>query len=143
MAATTEVFSHSSNVALNNAHINLNNAPTTHNYHNYSTSSEHSPGSLELAKLYRHCAPGAFLNSAERPNPPKCSPKTRQKLLIEAKGFAKAEGSTSSAMWLTGSAGSGKTAICQSTAEQLKEEGHVLGCHFFFRLSKDVKRSDF
>ncbi|KAF9525701.1 hypothetical protein CPB83DRAFT_858952 [Crepidotus variabilis] len=139
MAATTEIFTNAANVALTNTQVTVV-APATHNYHNHPTPSEQSL--VPLAKLYRHCAPGAFLNSAERPDPPKCSPKTRQKLLVETKGFAKAERPTSSAMWLTGSAGSGKTALSQTTAEQLKEEGYVLGCHFFFRSSKDGKRSD-
>ncbi|KAF9525706.1 hypothetical protein CPB83DRAFT_858961 [Crepidotus variabilis] len=132
-------FTNASNIALTKTNINVNNASTTHIHNNHSAILS---GSSELSKLYKHCAPGAFLNSAERPNPPKCSPKTRQRLLIETKGFAKTEGPTSSAMWLTGSAGSGKTAISQTTAEQLKEEGYVLGCHFFFRSSKDGKRGD-
>ncbi|KAF9532539.1 hypothetical protein CPB83DRAFT_626873 [Crepidotus variabilis] len=95
-----------------------------------------------LARLYRHCAPGAFLTSAERQNPPRCSPRTRVKLLIEIKGFTEGGGLSAAAMWLTGSAGSGKTALAQSVAEQLKQDGLVLGCHFFFRTSKDGKRSD-
>ncbi|KAF9533689.1 hypothetical protein CPB83DRAFT_845698 [Crepidotus variabilis] len=47
-------------------------------------------------------------------------------------------------MWLVGSAGSGKTAIAQTTAEELKEdvEGVLLACHFFSRTSRDGKRSD-
>ncbi|KAF9529846.1 hypothetical protein CPB83DRAFT_237819 [Crepidotus variabilis] len=97
-----------------------------------------------LAKLAKYCAFGAFLNSSERPDPPRCRPQTRVKLLVEAKGWAKTKGRASSVMWLTGSAGSGKTAIAQTTAEELKDEGLVLviGCHFFFRTSEDGKRSD-
>ncbi|KAF9525697.1 hypothetical protein CPB83DRAFT_515275 [Crepidotus variabilis] len=139
MATTTGILNNAANVALTNNQINVHNGSTTHNYH-HPTPPEHSLA--PLAKLYRHCAPGAFLNSAERPDPPKCSPRTRGKLLGETKGFATAEGPTSSALWLTGSAGSGKTAISQTTAEELKKEGYVLGCHFFFRSSKDGKRSD-
>ncbi|KAF9525700.1 hypothetical protein CPB83DRAFT_515287 [Crepidotus variabilis] len=139
MATTTGILNNTANAALTNNQINVHNASTTHNYH-HPTPSEHSLA--PLAKLYRHCAPAAFLNSAERPDPPKCSPKTRGKLLGETKGFATAEGPTSSALWLTGSAGSGKTAISQTTAEELKKQGRVLGCHFFFRSSKDGKRSD-
>ncbi|KAF9525699.1 hypothetical protein CPB83DRAFT_908921 [Crepidotus variabilis] len=135
MAATAGVFNNAANVALTNAQVNVNVA-TTHNHH-------HPEHSLRpLSRLYSHCAPGAFLNSAERPDPPKCSPTTRQKLLVETKGFATADSPTPSVLWLTGSAGSGKTAICQSTAEELKEEGYVLGCHFFFRSSRDGKCSD-
>ncbi|KAF9521806.1 hypothetical protein CPB83DRAFT_865210 [Crepidotus variabilis] len=136
--ATTGILNNATHVALTNTQVNVNN----HSHHNHPTPSGQSPGSLELAKLYRHCAPGALLNSVERPDPPKCRPKTRRKLLVETKGFATAEGPTSSALWLTGSAGSGKTAICQTTAEELKQAGYVLGCHFFFRSSKDGKRSD-
>ncbi|KAF9526702.1 hypothetical protein CPB83DRAFT_884687 [Crepidotus variabilis] len=139
MATTTGLFNNAAHVALTNTQVNVN-AATTHNHHHHPTSSEHSL--RPLAKLYKHCAPGALLNSAERPDPPKCSPGTRRKLLVETKGFATAEGPTSSVMWLTGSAGSGKTAISQSTAEQLKKEGYVLGCHFFFRSSEDGKRGD-
>lgn len=47
-------------------------------------------------------------------------------------------------MWLTGSAGSGKTALSQTTAEELEKEsqGRIMGCHFFFRTSEDGRRSD-
>ncbi|KAF9531166.1 hypothetical protein CPB83DRAFT_849465 [Crepidotus variabilis] len=127
------LFNDAKGVTLNNNHIMI-----TQNHHGADLDSKATD------QLSEHCAPGALLKSAERPDPPKCSEKTRVKLLIETTGWAKTEEVNSSAMWLTGSAGSGKTAISQTTAEMLNEEreGQVLSCHFFFRTSKDGYRSD-
>ncbi|KAF9529581.1 hypothetical protein CPB83DRAFT_893389 [Crepidotus variabilis] len=134
MAYITEFFTNASSVNLDNCNF------TNIQHADLALSNEPITGSP--AKLYRRSAPGAFLNSAERGNPPRCSPRTRLKLLLETKGFATESKPTPSAMWIVGSAGSGKTALAQSTAEQLKVGGHVLGCHFFLRTSKDGKRGD-
>ncbi|KAF9524278.1 hypothetical protein CPB83DRAFT_910051 [Crepidotus variabilis] len=137
---STSFFDNTSGTRVKHSTFTVTQTTNVHNHE--ALSHDYPPSSPELAKLHNHCAPDAFLNSAERPDPPRCKPKTRQKLLLEAKGFIDGGDSTSSVMWLLGSAGAGKTAIAQTTAEEQMKEGRLLGCHFFFRTSKDGKRSD-
>ncbi|KAF9529586.1 hypothetical protein CPB83DRAFT_882771 [Crepidotus variabilis] len=133
MGSNTEFFSQAQRFSVNNSPITVNHLQTTI-----------SGGDLSapLAKLSSRCAFGAFLNSAERGDPPTCMPKTRQRLLSHMGGWATGGDEFSSAMWLSGSAGSGKTALSQTVAEELREKGYVLSCHFFFRTSKDGQRAD-
>lgn len=47
-------------------------------------------------------------------------------------------------MWIRGSAGAGKTALVQTTAERIEQtnRAQVLGCHFFSRTSANGQRSE-
>lgn len=47
-------------------------------------------------------------------------------------------------MWIRGSAGAGKTALVQATAEIIEQANpsQVLGCHFFFRTSANGYRGE-
>lgn len=82
--------------------------------------------------LIRNIARGAFHNAAERGDPPRCHPQTRSAIRKEIIEWIKApEAQCKFIIWLYGPAGTGKTAIEQSIAEQCEEEG-LLAASFFF-----------
>ncbi|KDR73241.1 hypothetical protein GALMADRAFT_142372 [Galerina marginata CBS 339.88] len=89
-----------------------------------------------LSLLQQHIAPGAFHNSDERYDPPKCHPHTRQAVLKKIMDWVKDPQKLAQFMWLYGPAGSGKTAIAQTIAEMCFEAG-LLAATFFF--SRSVK----
>ena len=79
-------------------------------------------------------APGAFHNSAERYDPPKCHPKTREAVLKKIMDWVQGLGELERRcyfMWLYGPAGAGKSAIAQTIAE-LCDELKLLAASFFF-----------
>ena len=79
-------------------------------------------------------APGAFHNSAERCDPPKCHPKTREAVLKKIMGWVQGLGESERRcyfMWLYGPAGAGKSAIAQTIAE-ICHELKLLAASFFF-----------
>ena len=87
-----------------------------------------------MRKLGKMIAPGAFHNSAERHDPPKCHPKTRQAILNKIMEWVQGlEDSERRCffMWLYGPAGAGKSAIAQTIAE-LCYELKLLAASFFF-----------
>ncbi|KAF8798299.1 hypothetical protein BYT27DRAFT_7123300, partial [Phlegmacium glaucopus] len=87
-----------------------------------------------MRKLGKIIAPGAFHNSKERRDPPKCHPKTREVVLKEIMNWVqRLEGEERRCyfMWLYGSAGAGKSAIAQTIAE-LCHELKLLAASFFF-----------
>ncbi|KAF8798342.1 hypothetical protein BYT27DRAFT_6902536 [Phlegmacium glaucopus] len=97
----------------------------------------HPPAGTErrgMRKLEKKIAPGAFHNSAERYDPPKCHPKTRiavlNKIMDWVQGLEDSE-RRCYFMWLYGPAGAGKSAIAQSIAE-LCHELKLLAASFFF-----------
>jgi hypothetical protein len=81
--------------------------------------------------LHQHIAVGAFHNSAERFDPPKCYPKTREAIIekIEAWVKERPENGDRLVMWMYGPAGAGKSAIAQSIAELCEA---LLAASFFF-----------
>jgi len=81
--------------------------------------------------LREHVAVGAFHNSAERFDPPKCHPKTREAILakIEAWVEERPENGGRLVLWMYGPAGAGKSAIAQSIAELCEA---FLAASFFF-----------
>ena len=80
--------------------------------------------------LQRHIAPGAFHNSDERYDPPKCHPRTRRAVLEKIMGWVKDPNKVALILWLYGPAGAGKSAIAQTIAELLEEAG-LLAAAFF------------
>ncbi|KAF9464062.1 hypothetical protein BDZ94DRAFT_1127223, partial [Collybia nuda] len=77
---------------------------------------------------------GAFHNSGERFNPPKCHPKTRIAILNTIRDWYRSEDiSVPRIMWLYGPAGSGKSAISQSMAEECHKAGTLAASFFFSR----------
>jgi len=83
--------------------------------------------------LQRHNAPGAFHNSDERYDPPKCHPRTRRAVLKKIMDWVKDPNKVALLLWLYGPAGAGKSAIAQTIAELLEEAGLLAAAFFFSR----------
>jgi len=83
--------------------------------------------------LQQHIAPGAFHNSGERYDPPKCHPHTRRAVLKEIMDWVKDADKVALILWLYGPAGAGKSAIAQTIAELLEEAGLLAAAFFFSR----------
>ncbi|KJA20451.1 hypothetical protein HYPSUDRAFT_142186, partial [Hypholoma sublateritium FD-334 SS-4] len=88
---------------------------------------------LALKKLFDHIAPSAFHNSADRHDPPKCHPRTREAILRKILDWARDPHNLQLLMWIYGPAGAGKSAIMQTLAGILEELGILGGSFFFFR----------
>ncbi|KAF9472228.1 hypothetical protein BDN70DRAFT_868592 [Pholiota conissans] len=89
-----------------------------------------------LRLLLANITQGAFHDAAERGDPPKCRPHTREAILAEIMEWIKdPEERRRFVIWLYGPAGSGKTAICQSIAEICEREGLLAASFFFGRLA--------
>ena len=84
-----------------------------------------------MEHLQRHIAPGAFHNSDERYDAPKCHPRTRRAVLEKIMDWAKDANKVALFLWLYGPAGAGKSAIAQTIAELL-QEAELLAAAFFF-----------
>ena len=83
--------------------------------------------------LRQYIAPGAFHNSEERYDPPKCHPHTRRAVLEKIMDCVKDENKVELMLWLYGPAGAGKSAIAQTIAELLEEAGLLAAAFFFSR----------
>ncbi|KJA25138.1 hypothetical protein HYPSUDRAFT_38100 [Hypholoma sublateritium FD-334 SS-4] len=82
--------------------------------------------------LQSKVAPGAFHNSGERFDPPKCHPRTRRAVIERIMNWILGKESMNSLiMWLNGAAGAGKSAIAQTIAELCYEAGILLASFFF------------
>ena len=78
--------------------------------------------------------PGAFHNSLERGDPPKCHKRTREAILNKIMDWVMKKIETDAfMMWLYGAAGAGKSAIAQTIAELREEHKLLLASFFFFR----------
>jgi hypothetical protein len=83
--------------------------------------------------LQQHIAPGAFHNSDERYDPPKCHPHTREAVLKKIMDWVKDADEVALVLWLYGPAGAGKSAIAQTIAELLEKAGLLAAAFFFSR----------
>ncbi|KAJ7136942.1 hypothetical protein C8R44DRAFT_695848 [Mycena epipterygia] len=111
-------------------------------------------GEAGIPILHRAIAGDAFYDSAERFPQPRCHPETRQNLLdalwnwacriepprnrtgqdFSSRSIYEEDGGPSGPiLWLSGPAGSGKSAVAQSFCQKLKEEGRLGGTFFFKR----------
>ena len=81
--------------------------------------------------LSNSIAPGAFHNSSERYDPPKCHPSTRVAVLQHIMTWINDLQKLCFFMWLYGPAGAGKSATAQSIAE-LCHDANILAASFFF-----------
>jgi hypothetical protein len=88
---------------------------------------------MELLK--QHIAPGAFHNSDERYDPPKCHPRTREAVLKKIMDWVKDADKVALILWLYGPARAGKSAIAQTIAELLEEAGLLAAAFFFSRIA--------
>ena len=85
-------------------------------------------------------SPNAFYDSDNRPDPPKCHPKTRVAVINKIIDWATGTIDTNAfILWLYGPAGAGKTAIARKVAELVAERGLLLASFLFFR--SDSKRN--
>ncbi|KDR73205.1 hypothetical protein GALMADRAFT_724755 [Galerina marginata CBS 339.88] len=83
-------------------------------------------------------APGAFHNSADRFDPPRCHPDTRTAIIKRVVDWvlgvdASVQERRAFMQWLYGSAGVGKSAIAQTVAEICEDNDSLLACFFFSR----------
>src|SRR5208282_2370120 len=91
--------------------------------------------------LLERSTPGAFHNSGERFDPPKCHPRTRTHILTKIMDWVVREvGWDGFIKWLYGPAGAGKSAIAQTIAEMC-DARHLLLASFFFSRT-DPKRNN-
>ncbi|KAF8153736.1 hypothetical protein B0H34DRAFT_619312, partial [Crassisporium funariophilum] len=84
-------------------------------------------------------APGASHDSRERYPPMKCNPGTSERILDEILAWLNDRNSNLHLMWLHGPAGT--SAIAQSLAEMLSNDG-LLAASFFFHQTSDTGRND-
>ncbi|KJA20950.1 hypothetical protein HYPSUDRAFT_100372, partial [Hypholoma sublateritium FD-334 SS-4] len=84
--------------------------------------------------LQEHVAPAALHNSKQCVNPPRCHAHTREAVLKELFDWVVGNMPRQAWIsWLTGAAGAGKSAICQSFAEMCIWRGVKVASFFFFR----------
>ncbi|KAJ7196328.1 hypothetical protein B0H12DRAFT_963735, partial [Mycena haematopus] len=74
----------------------------------------------------------AIHDSAESFPQPRCHPETRTEMLEDLREWATTHSATT-ILWLYGPAGAGKSAIMQTLARQLQDDGRLGGCFFFKR----------
>ena len=87
-----------------------------------------------IDRLMEAVSPNAFYDSDNRPDPPKCHPKTRVAVIEKISDWATGKIDTNAFMlWLYGPAGAGKTAIARNVAELFAENGLLLASFLFFR----------
>ncbi|KIM43453.1 hypothetical protein M413DRAFT_25818 [Hebeloma cylindrosporum] len=77
----------------------------------------HNENQEGLKLLQKNIASGAFHNSAERFDPPKCYPNTRVAILEKIMDWVEDPDKAALFLWIYGPAGAGKSAIAQTIAE--------------------------
>ncbi|KAJ3520070.1 hypothetical protein NMY22_g12913 [Coprinellus aureogranulatus] len=92
-----------------------------------------------LEFLMKYTAIGALHNSDERCDAPKCHAETRVAVQQEIASWIK-HGGPRNVMWMSGPAGTGKTAIAGSVAETCKEMGLLVASFFFSSFSRSRDR---
>ncbi|KAF8898008.1 hypothetical protein CPB84DRAFT_1175247 [Gymnopilus junonius] len=96
-----------------------------------------------LKLLQDNIASGAFHDSDERFDPPKCHPRTREAVIAKIRNWIKTNDRESFFLWLYGPAGAGKSAIAQTIAELCFEEEEAAASFFFSRSSDERKVETF
>ncbi|KAH7925768.1 WD40 repeat-like protein [Leucogyrophana mollusca] len=91
-----------------------------------------------LEALHKAIAPSAAFDSAERHPAPACLPGTRVDVLGRISNWVE-QSDNPSICWLSGMAGSGKSAIAQSVAEKYAGEKRLAASFFFSR--RELERS--
>ena len=90
--------------------------------------------------LTKAVSSNAFYDSDDRPDPPKCHPKTRVAVVDKIIDWATGKIDTNAfILWLYGPAGAGKTAIARKVAELFAGHKLLLASFLFFR--SDSKRN--
>ncbi|KAF9526772.1 hypothetical protein CPB83DRAFT_884725 [Crepidotus variabilis] len=123
-----------------NVHLDGNTINTTSIQNNFLPQDLAETNPIKF--LLGHTAPDALVNSGDRRDPPQCAPETRDGIIRDIKKWANSREGANFIFWLFGSAGAGKSAICQTVAEMFKREGLLLGNFFFSRSAASNERSD-
>ncbi|TFK36241.1 hypothetical protein BDQ12DRAFT_725281 [Crucibulum laeve] len=97
-------------------------------------------GKPAFEALQESIAPGAFHNSSERFNAPKCHPSTRQAVQRRIISWVDDINRTEGVIWLNGLAGVGKSAIAQTLAEDCHRRKRLAASFFFSRTA--ARRTD-
>ncbi|KAJ2929835.1 hypothetical protein H1R20_g7275, partial [Candolleomyces eurysporus] len=98
---------------------------------------DHRQGSAKVASwelLLKNTAPNALHDSDARYDPPKCDEDTRVEVIGEITDWIQDRGGPQRLLCMTGAAGSGKSALQQTTAEKCLKDG-TLASTFFFSAS--------
>ncbi|KAJ2929527.1 hypothetical protein H1R20_g7548, partial [Candolleomyces eurysporus] len=90
--------------------------------------------------LLEKTSPNALHDSDARYDPPKCDEDTRVEVTGEIMDWIKDRGGPQRLLCMTGAAGSGKSALQQTTAEICQESG-ILACTFFFSASDPTRNT--
>lgn len=88
-----------------------------------------------MEHLHRHAAIGAFHNSRERRDAPKCHPHTRMAVINEIMEWVTDSLRPERFLWIYGPAGSGKSSIAQTIAEYCEARGFLASDYFFSRMT--------
>ena len=96
---------------------------------------------LELAHLLSFIAASAMHDSQERSPQAKCHESTRERILQRIINWVESD-SCERILWLSGSAGTGKSAIAQTVSERCKRNGCLAATFFFFRNSPERNTSE-
>ncbi|PPQ79729.1 hypothetical protein CVT25_003296 [Psilocybe cyanescens] len=110
-------------------------------FHNHQLQLQSLKGGFE--RLQEHVAHGAFHDSGERFDPPKCHPNTRVaiiKRITEWISGLNEDTREALIMWLYGAAGAGKSAIAQSIAEILDGQ-HFRITEWISGLNEDTREA--
>lgn len=91
-----------------------------------------------LENLYRSSVPGAAYDSIDRHPAPACLPGTRLELLARLADWVDTPNCDQPICWLSGLAGSGKSAVAQSIAEKYAGQRRLAASFFFSR--KEILR---
>lgn len=86
---------------------------------------------IGIRLLQQKISLGAFHNSDERYDPPKCHPRTREAIIKKIMEWVKDPEKLARFLWMYGPAGAGKSAIAQTIAE-ICHEANLLAAAFFF-----------
>jgi nucleoside-triphosphatase THEP1 len=87
-------------------------------------------------------ATGAFHDSKELYDAPKCHPHTRVAVLDDILKWVECEAQDDFILWLFGAAGAGKSAIAKKIAELAAKRGLLIGSFFFSRTSPTRNTED-
>ncbi|PPQ86919.1 hypothetical protein CVT25_009805 [Psilocybe cyanescens] len=93
-----------------------------------------------IIDLQNHTAPGAFHNSGERYDAPKCHPDTRVAVIKDIMDWVRDPNRVEQFLWIYGPAGSGKSSIAQTIAELCEAEGILASDYFFSRTAPGRNR---
>ncbi|KAF8152372.1 hypothetical protein B0H34DRAFT_800822 [Crassisporium funariophilum] len=117
------------------SHSVINNGTFLYSALRDSDSVVSSPKRRGFNILHSRIASGAFHDSGERFDAPKCHPGTREAVLKEIMRWVEEASDSVGILWLYGPAGAGKSAIAQNIAELCSKFGLLLGTFFFSRIA--------